>query len=75
MFAVVIYSSVLESQSVKRLGLMKSYSTIFSLDDSLADIKTTDDLFDYLNHISSQVCILDDEYPSFLPPPPFPARQ
>jgi hypothetical protein len=69
MFAVVIFSSVIESQSAKRLGLMKSYSTIFSLDDSLADIKTTDDLFDYLRHVSSQVPRThSNTYPSSFPP-------
>lgn len=69
MFAVVIFSSVIESQSAQRLGLMKSYSTIFSLDDSLADIKTTDDLFEYLRHVSSQVSRTHSKTdPSSLPP-------
>ena len=58
MFAAVIYASVIESQSPMRLGLLQTYKTLFQLDDSLADIKTTDDLFEYLSHVSSQAKLI-----------------
>ena len=35
-------------------GLRNTYSSVFSLDDSLADIKTKDDLFEYLGVVSEQ---------------------
>ena len=58
MFAAVIYASVVESQSAMRLGLLQTYKSLFHLDDSLADIKTNDDLFDYPRHISSQAQLI-----------------
>jgi len=35
-------------------GLLNTYRSLFSLDDSLAEIKTRDDLFDYLRTVSKQ---------------------
>ena len=61
MFAVVIFAAVHEKQGHNRLGLLNTYKSLFQLDDSLAEIKTIDDLFDYLRLVSSrsrliQVC-------------------
>lgn len=54
MFAVVIFAAVQEKQGSTRLGLLNTYKSLFSLDDSLAEIKTIDDLFEYLRLVSSQ---------------------
>lgn len=54
MFAVVIFAAVQEKQGSTRLGLLNTYKSLFSLDDSLADIKTINDLFEYLRMVSSQ---------------------
>ena len=54
MFAVVIFAAVHEKQGHNRLGLLNTYKSLFQLDDSLAEIKTIDDLFDYLRLVSSR---------------------
>lgn len=48
LFTLICYASVLESASPARLGLLQTYKTIFGLDDSLADIKTIEDLKGFL---------------------------
>ena len=39
-------------------GLLNTYKSLFSLDDSLAGIKTRDDLFDYLSFVSGQTQLI-----------------
>ena len=58
LFALVCYASILESVSDARLGLMNTYKTIFNLDDSLADIKTTEGLQSYLKLLSARSRLL-----------------
>jgi hypothetical protein len=58
MFAAVIYASILESQAPVRLGLLNTYKSLFSLDDSLADVKTSNDLMEYLSMISQQARLI-----------------
>jgi hypothetical protein len=40
LFSLIVYSAVHESTAPARLGLLQTFRSIFSLDDSLADIKT-----------------------------------
>ena len=54
MFGVVILAAVQERQGPARLGLLHTYKSLFQLDDSLAEIKTIDDLFEYLRLVSDQ---------------------
>ena len=54
MFAVVIFAAIHEKQGSTRLGLLNTYKSLFQLDDSLAEIKTINDLFAYLRMVSVQ---------------------
>ena len=58
MFGVVIWAAIIESQAPVRLGLMNTYKSLFSLDDSLAEIKTIGDLSDYLKTVSKQARLI-----------------
>ena len=58
MFAAVIYASILESQAPVRLGLLNTYKSLFSLGDSLADVKTSNDLMEYLRMVSEQARLI-----------------
>ena len=58
LFGLVVYSTVLEKQNPKRLGLLKVYQSVFNLDDSLASITTIDDLRDYTVSVSQQSHLL-----------------
>ena len=44
----------LRSRSIAT-GILNTYKSLFGLDDSLAEIKTRDALFDYLKMVSAQV--------------------
>ena len=39
-------------------GLLNTYKSLFSLDDSLAEIQTRDALFDYLREVSKQARLI-----------------
>ena len=39
-------------------GLLNTYKSLFSLDDSLAEIQTRDSLFDYLREVSKQARLI-----------------
>ena len=39
---------------INNSGLLNTYKSLFSLDDSLADIKTRADLLEYLGDVSSR---------------------
>jgi hypothetical protein len=54
LFSLVVYSTIVEKQNAKRLGLLHVYKSVFNLDDSLADIATIDDLQDYVGSVSRQ---------------------
>ena len=58
MFGVVILAAVQERQGPDRLGLLSTYKSLFHLDDSLAEIKTIDNLFDYLRLVSEKSRII-----------------
>jgi hypothetical protein len=58
MFGVVIWAAIIESQAPVRLGLLNTYKILFSLDDSLAQIKTLGDLSDYLKTVSKQARLI-----------------
>ena len=58
MFAVVIWAAITESQAPVRLGLLNTYKSLFSLDDSLAEIKTLASLSDYLKTVSKQARLI-----------------
>ena len=59
MFGLVIYAAKMELRSAQRLGLLNTYTTIFSLNpDDLAAIKTPDAFFDYLKLLSEQSRLL-----------------
>jgi hypothetical protein len=58
LFAFGIYASIIESQSDARIGLLKTYKSLFFLDDSLADIKTQDSLLEYFRTVSQQSRLL-----------------
>ena len=54
-----MYAANLGERSSQRLGLLKTYKRIFSLNDEyLHDIKTTDDVFEYLREVSKQSRLL-----------------
>ncbi len=57
-FSLFVYSAIIENASPARLGLMHTFQSIFSLDDSLADIKTLEDLQDYMSTLGAQSRIL-----------------
>ena len=44
-------------------GILNTYKSLFSLDDSLADIKTRDNLFDYLYLVSEQTQLIQPGEP------------
>jgi len=59
MFGLVIYAANLEKRSAQRLGLLNTFSTIFSLNaDALYEIKTPQHFFDYLRMVSEQSRLL-----------------
>jgi hypothetical protein len=59
MFGLVIYAANLEKRSAQRLGLLNTFSTIFSLNaDTLYEIKTPENFFDYLRMVSEQSRLL-----------------
>ena len=47
LLSLVVYSAILESDGPSRIGLMSTLESVFSLDDSLAEIKTLEDLKGY----------------------------
>jgi hypothetical protein len=59
MFGLVIYAAKMELRSAQRLGLLNTFSTIFSLNaDALYEIKTPQHFFDYLRMVSEQSRLL-----------------
>lgn len=58
LFSLVVYSAILEGASPARLGLMQTFQSVLSLDDSLAEIKTLDDLQGYMAQLSRQCRLL-----------------
>jgi hypothetical protein len=57
-FVLVIAVCLAESNAHARLGLLRTYKDVFSLDDSLADIKTLDSLQNYLRTVSERARLL-----------------
>jgi hypothetical protein len=57
-FSLFVYSATVENASPARLGLLNTFKSIFYLDDSLADIKTLDDLRDYMSTLGARSRIL-----------------
>jgi len=61
LFGVVVYADILEKRPSYWLGLLNTYTSIFDLrDESLAGIKTPDDLFLYFTDLSAgnaQCCL------------------
>jgi hypothetical protein len=53
-FVLIIAVCLSESNAHARLGLLRTYKDVFSLDDSLADIKTLDSLQNYLRTVSER---------------------
>ena len=53
-FVLIIAVCLAESNAHARLGLLRTYKDVFSLDDSLADIKTLDSLQNYLRTVSER---------------------
>ena len=51
MFIVVVYAAILEADSSGRLGLLKTYKTLFALDD-LKDMRTPEEFSEYLALVS-----------------------
>jgi hypothetical protein len=47
MFGIVIYASIIERQAPVRLGLLNTYKSLFSLDDSLGYIKTRKEILEH----------------------------
>ena len=58
LFVVILCAHTVEADSLKRLGLMQTFKTVFLLDDSLADIKTIHGLRGYLQTISARSRLL-----------------
>jgi hypothetical protein len=57
-FVLLIAVCLAESAAPLRLGLLKTYTDVFFLDDSLAKIKTLDSLNDYLSAVSERARML-----------------
>ena len=59
MFGLVIYAANIEKRSSQRLGLLNTYTSIFSLnEEDLYDVKTPDAFFEYLRELSKQSRLL-----------------
>jgi hypothetical protein len=54
MFAAVVAACMTESAGPARLGLLQTYKQMFYLDDSLSEIKTMEQLHEYLQTVSGQ---------------------
>ena len=57
LLSLVVYSAILESDGPSRIGLMSTLESVFSLDDSLAEIKTLEDLKGYTHSRAQRIAL------------------